>query len=70
MTKPNKYTIGRAFCLGFSAALAHESRTDSSDTHWLAGYDAGYEMRKERARLFNEYLLSIGEQPMGSVRTA
>lgn len=64
----SKYTISRQFSLGFAAALTPEFRDGSKSEHWLAGWDAGYSLRREKHLLMNKYLIGIGEEPMGEVR--
>lgn len=67
---PTKYTIAKEFTDGLLASLKPQFRDTSKSPHWLAGWDSGYELRKEKNRRLNEYLVNIGEKPMTVVRTA
>ena len=69
MTK-NKYDIARDFSEGVVAALAVNGIDPAKSEHWQAGYGAGYAMRAEKNRRLNEYLVSIGQEPMSIVRLA
>lgn len=63
-----KYDIAKQFSEGFCAALRPEPRGENKPKHWLAGWDAGYGVKSEKNRLLNEYLVSIGSEPMRMVR--
>jgi hypothetical protein len=58
------------FVGGILASLGTESRDGRKSVHWLAGWDAGYEMRLERNRRLDEYLVSIGVDPQAVVHAA
>lgn len=71
MTRPKpetKYDVAREFSAGFAAALLTQVRSLSESDHWLSGYDAGYSFRKDKNKRLNEYLVSIGHEPMAVVR--
>jgi hypothetical protein len=70
ITKPGPYQIPREWSDGFVAAIAVRPRLGAASEHWLAGYDVGYGFRKQKNERLNEYLVSIGEHPMGVVRLA
>lgn len=64
----NKYDIAKEFYAGFLAALMPLGCDDTKPAHWQAGYLAGYRIRAERSRVLNEYLASIGQEPMGIIK--
>jgi hypothetical protein len=63
-----RYEIAKEFSAGFAAALIPSGIDPAKPSHWHAGYSAGYGLRTEKNRLLNEYLVSIGEKPLGIVR--
>lgn len=64
----DKYEVARQWKAGFAAAICHaKDRLLSESDHWLAGWDAGYKLRHVRYASLNEYLISIGREPMGVV---
>lgn len=63
-----KYEIAKQFSEGLASSLAVHPRLLSESDHWLAGWDAGYSMRPKKNELLNEYLLSIGQEPMAVMR--
>lgn len=68
--KPTTYDIAREFSDGVAAAILVRPRLLSASDHWLSGYDVGYGMRKEKNDRLNDYLVSIGEEPIGVVKLA
>lgn len=66
-----KYDIAKQFTAGFVAAIAMtEARSLSESDHWIVGWDAGYLYRGEKTTLLNEYLVSIGRDPIRKVHLA
>ena len=65
--KRDKYGIAAEFSKGFCAALVPEPCDDAKSDHWQAGWIAGYSVKKEKNRLLNIYLVSIGQEPMAVV---
>ncbi len=63
-----RYDIMHDFVDGLFAGLGLSGIDDSKSEHWQAGYNAGYGLRKEKNRLLDEYLVSIGELPQAVVR--
>jgi hypothetical protein len=66
--KETKYDVAREFNDGVAAAILVRPRLRSASDHWLSGYDVGYGLRKEKNERLNEYLVSIGERPMGVLK--
>ena len=64
----NKYDIAKEFTAGLVAALTPAGIDESKSPYWQAGYEAGYEMRAEKNRRLNEYLVSLGSEPMAVVK--
>jgi hypothetical protein len=62
-----KYEIGKEWSNGFSAAIQPSAIDETASSHWMAGYTAGYEMRKIKNEKLNEYLVSIRSDPMFTV---
>lgn len=62
-----RYEVMKQFTAGVAATIACEYRDESKSEHWLAGWDAGYPLRKERNRLLNEYLISTGRKPQAVI---
>ena len=65
---PNRYEIMRDFSDGLIAALRPAVIDETRSKHWQAGYNAGYGLRKEKNRLLDQYLVSIGEKPQAVIR--
>jgi hypothetical protein len=61
----SKYEIADEWNKGFrwAVCLLGPCMMSESD-HWIAGYKAGYELRKQRGQLLNDYLTSIGVEQM------
>lgn len=67
----DKYEVASEFCRGLAACLASDFRDSGQSQHWLAGWDAGYPLRRTvRHDLLNEYLASVGCEKMGIVHLA
>jgi len=66
--RESKYGIGNQFTAGLVAALTPKPIDDAESEHWHAGYLAGYRLRSEKHKALNEYLVSIGHEPMAIVR--
>lgn len=69
-TNESKFDVGKEWSAGFVASLLPAPRSLSESDHWLAGYDTGYGLRRQKSELLNKYLVSIGHEPMGVVRLA
>lgn len=69
-TCPDKYEVAKEFIAGFAAAVQVEPCSPDKSDHWHAGWDAGYRFRSATHSPLNEYLVSIGCEPMGIVRLA
>lgn len=65
-----KYEIAREYNDGFLAGITPAGFDESRSAHWSAGYSAGYEMRSKKNDGLNNYLVSVGAQPMSTVRLA
>lgn len=63
----SKYEIAKQYSAGYVAGLTPLGFDESKGPHWLAGYTAGYDARAEKNRQLNEYLVSIGEEPIRTV---
>lgn len=63
-----RYEIMRDFVDGFVAALRPSAIDNTKSEHWHAGYAAGYQLKAEKHRLLDEYLVSIGEPPQAIIR--
>lgn len=63
-----KYDISKQFSNGFAASLLPTAWIPSESVHWLAGWDAGYKFRKAKSEAMNNYLVSIGHKPWGTVK--
>jgi hypothetical protein len=64
----SKYDVAKEFSRGFCAALLPCPRERSNTNHWLAGYDSGYSLRSEKNKQMNDYLVSIGREPMAVLK--
>ncbi len=64
----SKYEVAKEWYKGFAAVLQGSSRLMSESDHWLAGWDAGYRCRIDQREVLNDYLESIGMEPMRIVR--
>ena len=64
----DRYRIANEFTDGFIAGLRPSHCDPAKSSHWLAGYDAGYAVKKEKNARMNDYLVSIGQEPMGVVK--
>ncbi len=64
----DRYEIARQFTEGYADAIATAPRDTKQSKHWLAGWDQGYSARALRSQKMNEYLVSIGVEPMAVVR--
>jgi hypothetical protein len=62
------YTIADEFSAGFCAAIRPEPRRLTESDHWIAGWDAGYVVRKARTDALNAYLVSLGKRPLSVIR--
>jgi hypothetical protein len=68
MKLESKYDIGKQWTQGLLAGLTPSPYVETESAHWKAGYDFGYKSRKEwKHNALNEYLVSIGQEPMGYV---
>jgi hypothetical protein len=67
----SKFDVGKEFTNGFMAGMFLLSPVDrSKGTHWQSGWDAGYAHRQVKNDALNEYLKSIGQEPMNKVHLA
>ncbi len=55
---------------GFIAAHSGDGIDESKPEPWQRGYEAGYTNRREKNRLLDEYLVSIGAAPQAVIRPA
>lgn len=62
--------ICRQFSEGFSAALIPRARSLSESDHWIAGWDAGYEFRKNKNERLDAYLISLAMAPQAIINLA
>ncbi len=65
----SRYEIMRAWSEGFAAGIVPSGIEAIKSEHWQAGYSAGYATRKEKNRLLDEYLVSVGQEPQVVIRT-
>lgn len=63
----SKYVIAKQFTDGYLAALTPAAIDEKQGGHWMAGFEAGYRKRLEKTLAMNEYLVSIGVDPMAMV---
>ncbi len=67
--QPSKYAIVNDFVAGMVAGMTlHHHRSLSESDHWIAGWDAGYQMRADKNRRIDEYLISIGQEPQATIQ--
>lgn len=64
-----RYQIMREWSEGFAVGIVPSGIEAIRSEHWQAGYSAGYATRKEKNRLMDEYLVSIGQEPQAVIRT-
>jgi len=60
----SEYDIAKEFMEGFAYGLKPASIPEDKSEHWRAGYGAGYGLRGEKNKWLNDYLLSLGCNPM------
>lgn len=70
MKPENKYDVAKQFSAGYAACLTPLPRSLLESDHWIAGWDAGYSARRVKNDKLNEYLVSVGHEPMLEVRLA
>lgn len=60
-----RYDVMKQFTQGLIAGIGmtEAANAPGKSEHWHAGYLAGYEMRKEKNRRLDEYLISTGREP-------
>lgn len=66
----NRFDIMKQFSEGFAAALTPRPRSLSESDHWIAGWDAGYGLRKAKHKRLDSYLVSIGQEPQLVIKLA
>jgi hypothetical protein len=67
----SKFDIGKEFTAGFTAGMFLLSPLDTTKSdHWQSGWNVGYGHRKIKNDALNEYLKSIGQEPMHVVHLA
>lgn len=65
------YEIINEFTEGLVAGISRSSGRELCwSNHKLAGYDAGYAMRKEKNAQIDKYLISIGQRPQSVIKLA
>jgi hypothetical protein len=65
----NRHNAYREFVRGYADAVQGESNNIGASEHWQAGWHAGYFAREQRNVKLNEYLKSIGHEPMDTMTT-
>ena len=68
MDVSSRYEIAKDFNNGLLSALRQSFMDKTQSKHWASGYEAGCRMRAEKSKMLNEYLMSIGEEPMAVIR--
>jgi hypothetical protein len=68
MKAESKYDVAKEYYRGVAAVFTGTARLLSESDHWLAGWDAGYSLRPRIHLLLNQYLTSVGHNPVDYVR--
>jgi len=65
-----RYDVADAWTQGFCDGIRPSCILPSASEHYVAGYEAGYGLRKQKNDLLNEYMVKVGMVPFGVVRLA